>query len=208
MAEERDPHAIRVALIGKTGCGKSAFGNTLVGYNCFVLLPSGESVTTETNEGTGKLPSGKTIRVVDTPGILNTKQKAVITEVTKSIGFLSPGPHAFIIVLSPNIVTDEEKEAIKDLRNLFGNTNFLDHTMIVMVRKNEIRDVKGNRMDIHEFIDKMAVEEVQQLYERCGKRIVALENLASPHEQQTYAQEVADEISTMDGYFPMNTSYY
>ncbi|XP_052061571.1 GTPase IMAP family member 7-like [Mytilus californianus] len=201
MAGERDLKEIRVALIGKTGCGKSALGNTLVGFRCFKSIPAGESVTTECKEGRGTLSSGQKVRVVDTPGILDTMKRDVRLEVTKSIGFLSPGPHAFIIVLSPNRATEEERRVIAELNALFGDKKFLDHTIIVMVRKNEIRDENGDEMDIHKFIDKQAADDVKTLYQECGRRIVAVENLASVREKQTYAKEVVDKISTLDGYY-------
>lgn len=152
-------------------------------------------------EGIGNLPSGMKIRVIDTPGILDTKQRDVKREITKCIALLEPGPHAFIIVLQPNRATEEEKQVIKDLTEYFGDDEFLAYTLIVMVRRNEIRDDNEELIDIHEFMNTMAADEVKSLYTQCGKRIVAVENYASKSEKQQYAQQIVDEISTMDGYY-------
>lgn len=158
-------------------------------------------MTIECEEGTGELPSGMKIRVVESPGILDTKIRNVKKETVKLISLLSPGPHAFIIVLQPHRATEEEKRIIKDLKELFGDDTFLDYTLIVMVRKNLIRDMGDGEIDIHEFMDQMATDEVKSLYTQCGKRIVAVENYASKSETQQYAQQIADEISAMDGYY-------
>ncbi|CAG2236628.1 DHDH [Mytilus edulis] len=47
----------------------------------------------------------------------------------------------------------------------------------------------------------MATDEVKSLYTQCGKRIVAVEKYASKSEKQQYAQQIADVISAMDGYY-------
>lgn len=164
-------------------------------------MPAGESVTTKCEEALGILRSGRAIKVVDTPGILDTRNTDIRKEVTKAIAFLSPGPHAFIIVLQPNRATEEEKRVISEIQELFGDTKFLQNTIIVMVRRDEIVDQEGDLIDIHEFIDKMAAQDVKTLYEKCDKRIIAVENRKSIVEKQRYAEMVVDEISSLDGYY-------
>lgn len=201
--EEKDiPCAIRVLLIGKKGCGKRALLDTLVGFrNRRGVMCPGESEDT-VQEGTGKLPSGQQVRVVIMPAMLDNLTKDVSRELTQSISLLSPGPHAFIIVLSPNRFTEEERRFITKVKAFCGDKMFLNHTMIVMVRKNEMRDENDDEIDIHKFIDKCTPVDVKELYELCGRRIVAVENLSSLHEKQKYAEEVAREVLKMDGYIP------
>jgi hypothetical protein len=68
---------------------------------------------------------------MDTPGIMDTKGREVGEEIANAIAALSPGPHAFLIVLRPGRATAEEKEVIKELKGLFGDDTFLEHTIIV-----------------------------------------------------------------------------
>ena len=151
---------------------------------------------------TGMLRSGRQIKVVDTPGIMDTQGRDVRNEVTRAIAELSPGPHAFIIVLQPGRATEEEKRAIKQLEGLFGNETFLEHTIIVMTRKADITDENEVPIDVHSFIDKMAASGVKQLYEQCGRRIDAVENKhASQDEKNQYATEIVDAILRKGGYY-------
>lgn len=180
----------------------SALGNTLLGERKFKSTTASESVTIKCEVMTGMLRSGRQIKVVDTPGIMDTEGRDVRDEVTKAIAALSPGPHAFLIVLQPGRATEEEKKVIKQLKGLFGDETFLEHTIIVMTKKADITDENDDPIDIHSFIDTMAAPDVKQLYEQCGRRIVAVENKHSTHdEKHRFAKEVTDEVLKMGGYY-------
>ncbi|CAC5405651.1 unnamed protein product [Mytilus coruscus] len=168
----------------------------------FKSTAASESVTIMCEVKTGKLPNGRAIRVVDTPGIMDTEGRDVRDEVTKAIAALSPGPHAFLIVLQPGRATEEEKRVIQLLKGLFGDESFLEHTVIVMTKKADIQDENEDPISIQQYMQTYAADDVKDLIRRCGGRIVAVENKhASPSEKQKYAQEVVDEVVKMGGFY-------
>ncbi|VDI68866.1 Hypothetical predicted protein [Mytilus galloprovincialis] len=184
----------RIVLFGRTGVGKSSVGNTLLGKDYFKTKCTASSVTQVCETAEEILESGQPLQIVDTPGIFDAEGKNMFSEVQNVFDLLKPGPHAILIVYMPQRCS--RVEDVLDLRKLFGNDMFLEYTILIINRKSEI--INPSIPNVREFIKNSDSVELQQLYEQCGKRVVAVENYDVWEKRKLDAEEIMREIETLD----------
>jgi len=83
-----------------------------------------------------------------------------------------PGPHAFLIILSCQRFTKDEKDCVELISEFFGK-EICDHSIIIFTR---VDDLEHENILLDDYVDNCFVESFQQLIHQCNRRYLGVSN--------------------------------
>ncbi|XP_042747137.1 GTPase IMAP family member 1-like [Lagopus leucura] len=173
MRDDKAPPELRLLLVGKSGGGRSATGNSVLGRAAFESRLSTRAVTQRSEWQSGSW-RGYRLHVVDTPDAFDTPERSArcLREVARCALLSAPGPHALLLVTQLGRFTQEDEAAIRQVWRLFGR-GAAERTVVVFTRGDELT---GGSLRRH--VEDTGTAALRELLRDCGGRCCAFDNRA------------------------------
>ncbi|KAK5926534.1 hypothetical protein CgunFtcFv8_022097 [Champsocephalus gunnari] len=184
------PASLRLVLLGRSGAGKSAAGNKILGRQEFESRPESLTAITQHCEKKKALVEGRQVALVDTPDWFNSEQSPdeVRAQISSCVALCSPGPHAFLLCVPIDQPAKTELKAIEALENIFGPDAIQRHTVLLFTYADKLKESgKAGKGSVETYIAGQR-EDLLKLVEKCGDRFHVMETGGGGRDSRNVAE--------------------
>lgn len=163
-----DQPCLILVLLGESGSGKSASGNTILEVKHFKSQVSSNPVTTECKQVIEKI-NGREVKVIDTPDFFHDEIRRQNRNVWECRQLCEGGQCVYLLVIQIGRFTGEEREVLERLEKAL-QTRVRDRAIILFTRGDDL-----GSMSIDDYVRKTNPH-LQQLISKCGNRYQVFNN--------------------------------
>ncbi|XP_020672522.1 immune-associated nucleotide-binding protein 9-like [Dendrobium catenatum] len=167
-------NTINIVLVGRTGNGKSATGNSILGREAFIFDAGCFLVTRFSELQRTILNDDRIVNVIDTPGLFDccTSAEVISGEIVKCMNLVKDGIHAVLMVLSLRSKFSIGEEAtFKSIKSLFGD-KIVDYMILVFTNGDILESKKKSLKD---YISHFP-EYLRNIIQLCKNRVIVFDN--------------------------------